>query len=40
MDWKADFIAWHESRLAECGYTPEIVTELRHTRSRWLSGVR
>lgn len=40
MNWKVEFIAWHEARLVECEYPAEVAAELRRTRDRWLSGVK
>lgn len=34
------FKDWHERRLVELNYPPEIVKELRKTRDNWLSKVR
>lgn len=30
------FIDWHEKRLKELNYPPEVVKELRRARERWL----
>ena len=31
-----DFCDWHDKRMAELGYPPEIVEELTRARKRWL----
>jgi hypothetical protein len=31
-----DFRDWHDTRLKELGYPPEIVKELTDARERWL----
>ncbi len=33
-------IKWHEERLAELGYPPEVVMELRQYRNKFISSWR
>lgn len=35
-----EFVSWHQRRLAELEYPPEIVRELERARNTWLSQVR
>lgn len=35
-----EFEAWHEDRLVELGYPPEILLELTKARLKWVSQVR
>jgi hypothetical protein len=31
-----EFVAWHDARLKELNYPPELVKELTDARERWL----
>ena len=31
-----DFRQWHDKRLIECGYPPNIVDKLTNDRERWF----
>ncbi len=35
-----EFETWHDARLVELGYPPEIVQELVNARMKWISQVR
>lgn len=34
-----DFRQWHERRLTECGYPPEMRDKLAKKREHWLTGL-
>ncbi len=36
----ADFMAWHEDRMRELNYPPQIVAELRDARAKFFAWVR
>ena len=36
---KQDFVQWHNSRMIELSYPPEIINELVTCRDRWLASV-
>jgi hypothetical protein len=31
-----DFVDWHDKRMKELGYPPEVVREFKRARERWL----
>ncbi len=35
-----EWIAWHEARMKELNYPPELVAELRHDRTKWFAAVK
>lgn len=37
---RAGFTQWHEDRMSELRYPPEIVDELRAARDKWLASLK